>query len=209
MNPCKVIITTGFIASTPKNIPTTLKRDGSDFSAAITGSLLRAGQVTIWIDVDSVYSEDPRKVSDVVILKTLSYHEAWNIFNLSAPMTKICHPAVNDNGYMANLQNFVKEFATIDNLALVNVEGTGMALDNGRISQVAIIPNCSILAAVGQKLASPPGISATIFNALAKPSINVRAIAQGCSEYNITIVVKREEKAAYYRPKILICGESS
>ncbi|KAI5414709.1 Bifunctional aspartokinase/homoserine dehydrogenase 1 [Lathyrus oleraceus] len=116
---------------------------------------------------------------------------------------------------MANLQNLVKGFATIDNLALVNVEGTGMAgvpgtasaifsavkdvganvimisqassehsvcfavpetevkavaealqsrfrqaLDNGRLSQVAIIPNCSILAAVGQKTASTPGVSA-------------------------------------------------
>ncbi|CAK9160338.1 unnamed protein product, partial [Ilex paraguariensis] len=58
---------------------------------------------------------------------------------------------------------------------------------------VAVIPNCSILAAVGQKMASTPGVSATLFNALAKASINVRAIAQGCSEYNITVVVKRED----------------
>ena len=34
--------------------------------------------------------------------------------------------------------------------------------------QVAIIPNCSILAAVGQKMASTPGVSASLFNALAK-----------------------------------------
>ncbi|GAU39504.1 hypothetical protein TSUD_68680, partial [Trifolium subterraneum] len=276
LNPCKVIIATGFIASTPKNIPTTLKRDGSDFSAAIMGALFKARQVTIWTDVDGVYSADPRKVSEAVILKTLSYQEAWemsyfganvlhprtiipvmrygipilirNIFNLSAPGTKICHPSVSDNEDTMNLQNYVKGFATIDNLALVNVEGTGMAgvpgtasaifgavkdvganvimisqassehsvcfavpesevkavaealqsrfrqaLDNGRLSQVAVIPNCSILAAVGQKMASTPGVSATLFNALAKASINVRAIAQGCSEYNITVVVKRED----------------
>lgn len=60
-NPCKIIVATGFIASTPQNIPTTLKRDGSDFSAAIMGALLRAQQVTIWTDVDGVYSADPRK----------------------------------------------------------------------------------------------------------------------------------------------------
>ncbi|QCD83347.1 bifunctional aspartokinase/homoserine dehydrogenase 2, chloroplastic-like [Vigna unguiculata] len=276
LNPCKVIIATGFIASTPQNIPTTLKRDGSDFSAAIMGALFRARQVTIWTDVDGVYSADPRKVSEAVILKTLSYQEAWemsyfganvlhprtiipvmrygipimirNIFNLSAPGTKICHPSVYDHEDGQNLQNYVKGFATIDNLALVNVEGTGMAgvpgtasaifgavkdvganvimisqassehsvcfavpekevkavaealqsrfrqaLDNGRLSQVAIIPNCSILAAVGQKMASTPGVSASLFNALAKANINVRAIAQGCSEYNITVVVKRED----------------
>lgn len=60
-NPSNIIIATGFIASTPQNIPTTLKRDGSDFSAAIMGALFRARQVTIWTDVDGVYSADPRK----------------------------------------------------------------------------------------------------------------------------------------------------
>lgn len=59
--PPDTIIATGFIASTPQNIPTTLKRDGSDFSAAILGSLVRARQVTIWTDVDGVFSADPRK----------------------------------------------------------------------------------------------------------------------------------------------------
>ncbi|BFG40495.1 hypothetical protein CerSpe_267690 [Prunus speciosa] len=235
-NPSKAIVATGFIASTPQNIPTTLKRDGSDFSAAIMGALFKAGQVTIWTDVDGVYSADPRKVSEAVILKTLSYQEAWemsyfganvlhprtiipvmrydipiiirNVFNLAAPGTKICRSTEDEEGQ--GLESFVKGFATIDNLALVNVEGTGMAGVPGTastifsavkdvganvimISQVQVIPNCSILATVGQKMASTPGVSATLFNALAKANINVRAIAQGCSEYNITVVLKRED----------------
>ncbi|CAL9758153.1 unnamed protein product [Musa acuminata subsp. burmannicoides] len=271
-----IIIATGFIASTPQNIPTTLKRDGSDFSAAILGALVRARQVTIWTDVDGVYSADPRKVSEAVILRTLSYQEAWemsyfganvlhprtiipvmnhaipilirNIFNLSAPGTMICQPPVNENGDKRSLESVVKAFATIDNLALVNVEGTGMAgvpgtasaifgtvkdvganvimisqassehsvcfavpenevkavsaalhsrfrqaLEAGRLSKVEVIPRCSILATVGQKMASTPGVSATLFDALAKANINVRAIAQGCSEYNITVVLKQED----------------
>jgi aspartokinase/homoserine dehydrogenase 1 len=77
--PADTIIITGFIASTADNIPTTLKRDGSDFSAAIVGSLFRAAQVTIWTDVDGVYSADPRKVSEAVVLSTLSYQEAWEM----------------------------------------------------------------------------------------------------------------------------------
>ncbi|CAI9754276.1 unnamed protein product [Fraxinus pennsylvanica] len=275
-NPSNIIVATGFIASTPQSIPTTLKRDGSDFSAAIMGALFRARQVTIWTDVDGVYSADPRKVSEAVILKTLSYQEAWemsyfganvlhprtiipvmkydipivirNIFNLSAPGTMICRSFVCENENDQGLESPVKGFATIDHVALVNVEGTGMAgvpgtassifsavkdvganaimisqassehsvcfavpekevkavsmalesrfrqaLDAGRLSQIAVIPNCSILATVGQKMASTPGVSATLFNALAKANINIRAIAQGCSEYNVTVVVKRED----------------
>lgn len=60
-NPAGTIIATGFIASTADDVPTTLKRDGSDFSAAILGALVHARQVTIWTDVDGVYSADPRK----------------------------------------------------------------------------------------------------------------------------------------------------
>ncbi|KAJ0536145.1 putative homoserine dehydrogenase [Helianthus annuus] len=88
-NPSKVVVATGFIASTPQNIPTTLKRDGSDFSAAIMGALFRARQVTIWTDVDGVYSADPRKVSEAVVLNTLSYQEAWEMSYFGA---NVLHP---------------------------------------------------------------------------------------------------------------------
>ena len=35
----------------------------------------QAKDITIWTDVDGVYSADPRKVPDAVCLDTLSYHE--------------------------------------------------------------------------------------------------------------------------------------
>ena len=40
----------------------TLKRNGSDYSATILGALFRCGHITIWTDVDGVFSADPRKV---------------------------------------------------------------------------------------------------------------------------------------------------
>ena len=43
----KIIIATGFIARTPDGIPTTLKRNGSDYSATIFGALLIADQISI------------------------------------------------------------------------------------------------------------------------------------------------------------------
>lgn len=42
---------------------TTLKRNGSDYSATIMGALFAAGHITIWTDVNGVYSADPRKAS--------------------------------------------------------------------------------------------------------------------------------------------------
>ena len=40
--PCDRLVVTGYIASTPDGVPTTLRRNGSDFSASIFGALLDA-----------------------------------------------------------------------------------------------------------------------------------------------------------------------
>jgi len=274
-----IIVATGFIAKDPKGYVTTLKRNGSDYSATILGALFQAGAITIWTDVDGVYSADPRKVSEAVCLDKLSYHEAWelsyfganvlhprttlpamkyripitirNIFSLEAPGTMIGDYKTADD---AAVGQFVKGFATIDDVTLVNVEGTGMvgvpgtasdifgsvrdagvnvimisqassehsvcfavkseqataavdcleekfadAIRAGRISHVQKIDNCCILAAVGQQMASRKGVSATMFSALAKANINIRAIAQGSSEYNITILVEQCESVRALR----------
>lgn len=46
-----------------------------------------------------------------------------NIFNLSSSGTMICHPSIIDDEDKLISKNYVKGFATIDNVALVNVEG--------------------------------------------------------------------------------------
>lgn len=58
----QVIVATGFIAKNLQGQVTTLKRDGSDFSATIVGALVQGALITIWTDVDGVFSADPRKV---------------------------------------------------------------------------------------------------------------------------------------------------
>ncbi len=45
-------VITGYVASNMEGVPTTLQRDGSDYSAAIMGRLLQSTNITIWTDVD-------------------------------------------------------------------------------------------------------------------------------------------------------------
>jgi aspartokinase/homoserine dehydrogenase 1 len=78
-----IIICTGFIAKDKTGRATTLRRNGSDYSATIMGGLLEAGNITIWTDVDGVYSADPRKVPEAVCLKSLSYHEVRRVLPTS------------------------------------------------------------------------------------------------------------------------------
>jgi bifunctional aspartokinase / homoserine dehydrogenase 1 len=53
--------------------------------------------------------------------------------------------------------------------------------------------NLSILAIVGENMKQTPGISGKLFHALGRNGINVRAIAQGSSEYNISVIIGRED----------------
>ncbi len=263
-----VLIVTGYIASTADGAPTTLGRNGSDFSAAIVAALLDADALHIWTDVDGVMTADPRHVPDAQRLDALSYHEAMELAYFGA---KVIHPSTlapaferripiyirntfdsEQPGTRIHLEGetdrVVKGFATIDDMALLNLEGSGMigvpgiasrlfgALENagvsvvlisqgssehsicfavpqaqvdtardateqafwteiqqGRIQAVEVTDNCSILAVVGDRMSGTPGVAATFFNALGKAGVNVRAIAQGSSERNISAVVDGQD----------------
>ncbi len=63
-------------------------------------------------------------------------------------------------------------------------------LQEGQIQSVEIDEDLAILAVVGDGMAGTPGVSAKVFNALGTASVNVRAIAQGASERNISVVIE-------------------
>ena len=66
-------------------------------------------------------------------------------------------------------------------------------LESGQINSVDVTPGQSIVAVVGDGMAGTPGISAKFFGALGRAGINVRAIAQGSSERNISAVVDGDD----------------
>ena len=66
-------------------------------------------------------------------------------------------------------------------------------LDTGQLQSVDISAAQSIVAVVGDGMEGTPGIAARFFGTLGRAGINVRAIAQGSSERNISAVVDAEE----------------
>jgi len=62
-------------------------------------------------------------------------------------------------------------------------------LRDGQIQQVDVGLGLSILAVVGDGMAGAHGVAAKVFNSLGDAAISVRAIAQGASERNISVVV--------------------
>jgi len=72
-------------------------------------------------------------------------------------------------------------------------------LREGQIHSVEVNRSCSILAVVGDGMAGAHGVSAQVFSALGKAGVNVRAIAQGASERNISVVIDGRSSARALR----------
>ena len=62
-------------------------------------------------------------------------------------------------------------------------------LESGQIQRVDVTDDQSIVAVVGDGMAGTPGVAARFLGTLGRAGINIRAIAQGSSERNISAVV--------------------
>lgn len=69
----------------------------------------------------------------------------------------------------------------------------GFEIETGKVDPVKIESGLTIVALVGEKMKSHPGVSGKMFGALGRNGINVRAIAQGSSEKNISAVISASD----------------
>ena len=61
------------------------------------------------------------------------------------------------------------------------------------IEKIKVEENLSIVAVIGENMRNQPGISGKLFQSLGKNGISVVATAQGSSELNISVVIKKED----------------
>ena len=86
----KIFITQGFICQNHSGEIDNLKRGGSDYSASLIGSAIKAAEIQIWTDIDGMHNNDPRIVKNTIPLSELSFDEAIELAYFGA---KILHPA--------------------------------------------------------------------------------------------------------------------
>ncbi len=90
-----------------------------------------------------------------------------------------------------------QEQADIAVAALRNAFAAELA--SGTINAVASTPEIAVLAIVGDGMAGTPGVAARLFAALARAGVNIRAIAQGASERNISVAIGAADAARALR----------
>ena len=263
-------IVPGFIASDKNGVTTTLGRGGSDYTASIIAAAVDATALEIWTDVSGMMTADPRLVSNAKIIPNVLYREAMELSHFGA---KVVYPptiqpvmrknipvwvkstfapehhgTLIENTSAKKSTNSVRGISSINKIALLSLEGSGMAgvpgfskrlfetLANEQINVILITQSSSehsicvgieessaerakaavdaafeleierlvveplivekdlaIIALVGDKMKSHPGISGKMFSSLGRNGINVRAISQGSSERNISAVISTKD----------------
>lgn len=106
----KIVVAQGFIGGTKNGEPTTLGREGSDYSAAIIGNILGAESVTIWKDVPGILNADPRLVSETTKIDELSYNDAVELAYSGA---QVIHPKTIRPLENKHIPLYVKPFGDV------------------------------------------------------------------------------------------------
>lgn len=117
-----LLITQGFIGRGSKGETTTLGREGSDYTAAIFGKLLRAESVSIWKDVDGVLNADPKKFDDTVLIPELTYNDAIELAYYGA---SVIHPKTIQPLKAVGIPLYVRSFINIQKQGTRVFEGHG------------------------------------------------------------------------------------
>jgi aspartokinase/homoserine dehydrogenase 1 len=86
----------------------------------------------------------------------------------------------------------VKPSDAIKAIELINKE-FDLELQAQKLQVPEVEHGLAVLAIVGENMKRTPGISGKLFNALGRNGVNVHAIAQGSSEYNISVIIAKPD----------------
>lgn len=182
----QIAVAPGFIARDENNIPTTLGRGGSDFTASLYAAAMQAEILFIYTDVSGMYTSDPRIVKQARPLNELSYQEALELSHFGA---KVLHPPSVQPVFSAGIPLYIKNtFQPEDNGTLITKEGSTKA---NVVSGLSHMHDIALLTIEGPSMIGTKGTSKRIFEALALAEINIILITQASSEHSLCIGISQ------------------
>ena len=170
----RIVVVTGFQGLDEKGNITTLGRGGSDTSAVALAAALSADELTIYTDVDGIFSSDPRICPDAVRRERISYDD---MLLLAQKGAQVLHDRSVALAQASGVPITVKSCETGSRGSIVCERGdvsqvVGVTQKTSDTSQLAAIT------AVGDALPSVEHERAVV-SALERGGVNVYAIAGG------------------------------
>tara|TARA_B100001057_G_scaffold500907_1_gene618741 strand:- start:31218 stop:33665 length:2448 start_codon:yes stop_codon:yes gene_type:complete len=183
-NKDKVVVLPGFVSRNKNNDTTTLGRGGSDYTAALIASALKADVLEIWTDVSGMYTANPKLVKQAFPITEISYQEAMELSHFGA---KVLYPPTVQPALQKNIPIHIKNtFAPADEGTFI----TKKSKDKKEpVKGISHIENIALLTLEGNGMIGVPGFSKRLFSALSRSNINVVLITQASSEHSICVGV--------------------
>ncbi|MBC8043760.1 MAG: lysine-sensitive aspartokinase 3 [Rhizobacter sp.] len=205
-----VVLSQGFIGATLSGKTSTLGRGGSDYSAAIFGSILGATKIQIWTDVDGVLTTDPKIVPEAKRLRVMTFGEAAELAYFGAKVLhpSTIHPAVTKNipvyvlnskrpesegtlitNHVASHEGLIKSIAFRRAQVIINMKSTSMLGTFGFMKEIfRIFADCET--PVDMVSTSEVSVSVTIGETkyLSKITEHLREISEVDVEQGVALV---------------------
>jgi len=181
-----VPVITGFIGKTENGEITTLGRGGSDYSAAIIGSVIDASEIQVWTDVDGIMSADPRIVTNAKTLENVSFAEASELAYFGA---KVLHPKT--------ILPAVKKNIPVRVLNTFNPKGNGTLILNkaGKSKQIAKAitskKNIILINVDSKRMLGAYGFLARLFDVFYKYKQSIDVVST--SEVSVSMTINNDK----------------
>jgi len=179
----------GFSGADQHGHITTFGRGGSDYSATIIGSCIKADEIWLMSDINGLMTADPKIVKNAKLLKEVSYIEAIEMALFGA---KQIHPRTFEPLLSKKIPMRIRSSFNTTNQGTLVRASTSASIKN-TVKCVSNVRNNGLIDVQGGSMVGTPGTAAKIFQTLAKAGINVMMISQNPSESSITIVVKNDD----------------
>lgn len=185
---------------------TTLGRGGSDTSAVAIAAAIKADICDIYTDVDGVYTTDPRITDKARKLQKVSYEEMLEMAYSGSKVlqTRSVAMAMAHNVRVRVLSTFSE---TTPNSGTTLVNNDEEIMERRLITGISY--NKNEVRITITKVPDLPGLSASIFGALAKAEVNVDMIIQNISSDGFTDVTFTTSKEELERAKLAIASVKS
>ena len=180
---CDVATTQGYIGATEEGIPTTLGRNGSDYTASLLGAALEVQEIQIWTDVNGILTADPTIVPYARPLELMTFEEACELAYFGA---RVLHPAsiqpALEKGIPVRVlnSNFPKEKGTII-VSHADVNG------NDSIKSIAYKENITLVSLQSSRLLFSPEILGEFFQRMTQYGKHVYAVNKSATKLSLTI----------------------
>ena len=192
-----IYITQGFICRNVNGGIDNLRRGGSDYTACLIGSALRADEIQIWTDIDGMHNNDPRVVEGTTPVRQLHFEEAAELAYFGA---KILHPTCIQPARFAGVP--VRLLNTMEPSApgtLINNVMTG-----GCIKAVAAKENITAIKIVSSRMLLATGFLRKVFEIFETYNTSIDMVTT--SEVGISLSIDNTSRIVPILEELKKCG---